>query len=277
MVYGRRYRKRNYRRKRTLGTYNIASKTSAKSQARQIYALNKRVTRIYRMTRPDIQIGNAASVRAVSITGGTNTGSVEWNPQGVEGGGTRNYINPYMLANASSSVGSAALARSLTSPSVAIGDWQRLRSFTLYGNLQYTNISISSAPIVFRVIIAQQKQSRGATIAADDIFNRNETSGANISYVYGPLQSGVTATCNILSDKRYILSYQRPNVSIVSRIRRLSSSRRDAGDTNDSTSSSTDSIYRGTIYVFYAWYTIIPVGDETIAQANFNCKLAWTN
>lgn len=49
------YKRRNYRRK-SLSASRIFGKTSAKSQAKQIYALRNHVSRINRKLRPDIKI-----------------------------------------------------------------------------------------------------------------------------------------------------------------------------------------------------------------------------
>ena len=49
------YKKRYYRRKSALKKSNIFGKKTAKSQAKQIYALNKKVNRIYRNTAPEKQ------------------------------------------------------------------------------------------------------------------------------------------------------------------------------------------------------------------------------
>lgn len=52
MPYRKRYYKKNYK-KRTLKKSNIFSKKSAKSQAKQIYALNKKINYINKMNRPE--------------------------------------------------------------------------------------------------------------------------------------------------------------------------------------------------------------------------------
>ena len=57
MVYKKRYykKKRYYSKKRTLKKSTIFGKKSAKSQAKQIYALNKKVNAIQKYTKPEIQ------------------------------------------------------------------------------------------------------------------------------------------------------------------------------------------------------------------------------
>lgn len=49
----RRYKRRSYRRNKALSTARIFGKTSAKSQAKQIYALKKSINKIHRKFRPE--------------------------------------------------------------------------------------------------------------------------------------------------------------------------------------------------------------------------------
>ena len=56
MAYRKYYRGKKYYRRRTLSTRNIYNKRSSKSQANQIYALNKKVNAIARRNRPDTHI-----------------------------------------------------------------------------------------------------------------------------------------------------------------------------------------------------------------------------
>lgn len=60
-------RKRSTRKRSTLSNYRIATKTNAKAQSRQIYMLKKRVSRIYRLTRPELRVQTRAAT-AISLT-----------------------------------------------------------------------------------------------------------------------------------------------------------------------------------------------------------------
>lgn len=53
----RRYAKRYYKKKSTFSKYNTYKNRSAKSQAYQIYQLNKKVNRIEAKTRPEFKTG----------------------------------------------------------------------------------------------------------------------------------------------------------------------------------------------------------------------------
>lgn len=57
--YNRRYSRR-YSRRKSLSKSRIFSKTGARSQARQIYALKRRVTTLARATRPEIKVKDSS-------------------------------------------------------------------------------------------------------------------------------------------------------------------------------------------------------------------------
>ena len=54
--YKRKYQKKSYRKYRTLSKKNIFSRKNAKSQAKQIFALNKRISKIEKRTKPEMSI-----------------------------------------------------------------------------------------------------------------------------------------------------------------------------------------------------------------------------
>ena len=57
MGYNKRYRRyRRYKKNYTLKKSNIFRKKSAKSQAKQIYSLNRKINKIEKLTAPEIQI-----------------------------------------------------------------------------------------------------------------------------------------------------------------------------------------------------------------------------
>lgn len=71
MAYRRKsYRRRGYRRS-ALSTRRIFSRTSAKSQANQIYALRKTVSKINRRLRPEVYTNSIQSLQTKSFTNST--------------------------------------------------------------------------------------------------------------------------------------------------------------------------------------------------------------
>ena len=186
MAYGRRYRKRYYRRRRTLSNYNIAVKTSAKAQARQIYAMKRRINYIQRLTKPEIRVKQFEQNAEIGLTGTGGTGIVNW----ATPTGTNPVIDAFRTTLSGGSDGSATTS--------TLGDFVRNNSFTLYGTAQFddTVLSATTVPIVFRVVILQYGRSRSDAIVPADVFNEVSSplgaSGNASNAVFGPLQNGVS-------------------------------------------------------------------------------------
>lgn len=257
MAYGKKKGyKRPYRKSKKLSNYNIATKTSARAQSKQIYALKKRVNQIYRLTRPEtqIQVRQAQSISqtasAINVAQFLTTSS--------------NYDKSIVP-----SVFLASTTDAMTG-SAPVNNWVRSHSFSLYGNWQYSTVDPANSPLTLRLVIVQQKKTRGDAITADDIFQ----STSAFTRTFGPLQDGITATVRVLSDKRYNLNFQRPNINIKTNLRYLYNFRRDTSSGSGSGSSSDNSV-AGTIYVFYAIYG--PLATLPTNTLNLGYKLAWSD
>lgn len=269
MAYGKKKGyKRPYRKSRKLSNYNIATKTSARAQSKQIYALKKRVNQIYRLTKPETQIQTRSSVSPLSLTGVT-AGGYSF-VQDSSSNTSYNVVPSVFWATAPSSTGGT---------SEPVNNWVRSYSFTLYGNWQYNTVDSANTPLTLRIVILQTKKTRSDSITADDVFtNSDSTAGPRFSAVYGPLQDGITATGRVLSDKRYNLNFQRPNVSIKTALRYLYNFRRDTAAATSSGGS--EGVPAGSINVFYALYGIGPSGATTTLSTstlNLMYKLAWSD
>lgn len=259
------YKKRSYRktyRKRKLSNYNIATKTSAKAQSKQIYALKKRINYIQRLTKPEIVIQQREATPR-NITAAIDERMTF--PQLI---GETTTSNPEIYPVALNTVSSTA-----STTGEKPNQFARAHSITFYGNWQYSTIGATNTPLTMRVVIAQTKLTRGARLDTDDIFTSGNTASSRFAAVYGPLQNGLSRTCKVLSDKRYQLNYQRPNVSIQTRLRYLSNFYR---DNNNDDGGETSEIYpKGSIYVFYAIYT--PASTVSASTFNLMYKLAYTD
>lgn len=228
-------RRRIYRRKRsTLSNYKIATKTSAKAQSKQIYALKRRVNRIYRMNKPEVRIQQRLGA-GVALS--TNTAGV-LQFDSTSGLGATSAIIPYLGAVYSADTGNAP-----------INNFARMRTFNLYGHLEYSTLATTSQPVTMRIVIVQTKTTRAEDITVDDIFASGTDVSSSFQKVYGPLQLGLSRTCKVLSDKRYILSYQRPSLTIRTNLKYLLNFYRDR---TGASGSSSESVAKGTIYIFYA-------------------------
>lgn len=256
-----RYHRKKYTRKRsTLSNYKIATRTSAKAQSRQIYALKKRMNTIYRMTKPEIRIQQRNSP-AYTLNANTVAGVTF-----LTTGSTNSFDIVPRLGTVSSSVIN----------SNPINNFARLRGFNLYGHLEYSTLSATAQPITVRLVIVQTRTTRAEALNANDIFSTAGSDSNHFNAVFGPLQLGLARTCRVLSDKRYVLSYQRPAINMRTNLRRLLSFYRDTANfasTSASSGSESESIAKGTIYVFYACY-----GNgytDNPATMNFTYKLAF--
>ena len=228
-------RRRIYKRKRsTLSNYKIATKTSAKAQSKQIYALKRRVNRIYRMNKPEVRIQQRLG-SGVALS--SNTAGV-FQFDSTSGLGATSAIIPYLGSSYSADTGSAP-----------INNFARMRSFNLYGHLEYSTLATTSQPVTVRIVIVQTKTTRAEDLTVDDIFASGTDVSSGFQKVYGPLQLGLSRTCKVLSDKRYILSYQRPSLTIRTNLKYLLNFYRDRTSASGGIS---ESVAKGTIYVFYA-------------------------
>lgn len=257
MAYRRSARKISARRRarRALSNYRIATRTSAKSQSRQIYALNKKINYIQKRTKPEIAISRRTIDSTLAFTS-NSTGSVQWNP-----GPTSAFIP---------SLGSQSGDLNIAGTSLKINNFARLLSFTLYGNFYYSQAPTGTDnPIRLRIVIAQLRATRAEAPNQNDVF-----AGGNAgSAVYGPLQTGLARTLKVLSDRHYTLSYQYPNVVIKTPLRYLMPYYRDGNISTSSGNASSESIAKGGIYVFYAVYG----ATFTNCSLSLEGKLAYTD
>lgn len=198
MVYRGRRSYRRYRKRKTLGSYAIATRTSARSQARQIYALNRKVNLIQRRTKPEIMTWTQALAGSPVWS---NTGALSWvAPVGPEQN-TENEVQ---------------------------GHFARLLGFNLYAAINYTTLTETSQPVIFRCVVVQTVATRQSAPTIGDIIEGVSTQTSISSRlardgIFGPLAQGLARSFKVLNDRKYYLSYQRPFVSIkISRKRLLS-------------------------------------------------------
>lgn len=258
-------RKRYNRRrnaKKSLSNYNIATKTGAKSQAKQIYYLKKRVNRIQRMNKPEI-ITIQRSGQQISLRSGQGFFGfvVNSNGEGTSG------ITPVLGPQESNIIGQTT--------AYPPNNFARLHSFSLYGNMRFNVGYTEQAPVTLRVVIIQTKTTRSNEPNAGDVFTSGFDNMNHIASVFGPLQTGLARTCKVLSDKRYVLSAAKPSVNIRTNLRYLKSYYRD-NNSSSSSGSSSEAVGKGTIYVLYAIYTASDTAT-VIGYLDYMCKLAYTD
>ena len=187
--YGLRSNKRYYRRyPRTLRTSSIFGRTSAKSQARQIAALRRRISTVSRNCKPEIK---------------TYTGSAEavsYSSQSLS-----SYYKIYPLVVPSEGTG----------PDDRIGNQINVKSLYLYLTGEYFNTSETgyhtseSAGCQVRVVVGQFRTANGtnAVPTIGELFAYTSNSGADYTQMsVVPLKDGITTKYRILADKRFTLT-----------------------------------------------------------------------
>ena len=278
MVYYRRYRRstrRGHSRRKTLSSYSIATRTSAKSQSRQIYALRRRIARIQRLTKPEIKIAPLVN-GVLKVSAGT-----------VPSGYMRTRV--YLPVNLSNVVASATNNPG-TGVSVLSGRFARLQSITLKGHFSYTADAIipgtgdnfppeyadlQRSISIMRIVIVQLKATRSNGLPAPSDIWSYTTSGSDqaegstylsdIGLTRAPLRLGVGRIAKILSDKTYMLSDTRQAMNIKTKLNYLKSWYR----------SPTEDIAKGTV----AMYVMIYSPDYLAGYSEFEyvSKCAYTD
>lgn len=261
------YRKRyvsRHRARRTLSNYRIATRTSAKAQSRQIYALKRRINYIQRRTKPEIMITRRT---AAPITSGSEIDSVTGGFQFTYGSESKYYFLPQLPEVTTES----NAAEGVSSPN----RFARLLSFKLTGSLNYENTpAITATPYALRIVILQTRETRATDLASDDVF-------LDSNPVFNALQTGLARTAKVLSDKRYYLSFQRPVISIRTILKRLANFYKDTTSISSPTVPS-ERFAKGFIYVFYAYRPMLsPDVQDITPTGNLNIilegKLAYSD
>lgn len=189
---GRYRNRRNYRNRRTLSGYNIASRTSARNQSKQIYSLSRKVNYLTRLNRPEIKVEEGESTYSF------NTNFTV--PYGF-------FFNPQFDA--------------------IDGNFIRTRSLRLGGSLRYSDnydeITINQGyirSVSVRILIYQLRQATSSD--SPSLANILQLDG-NLAALdaYRPFNAGASQSCKILYNGIYTVSNEHPivhfNISIPGR------------------------------------------------------------
>lgn len=209
----RRYRRRSSRRNRVLRSSNVYRRTSAKSQARQIVALNKKVSRIYRSLRPDTQVYVTNPI--VRVFNNSVSSSVhyftQWTATGFrDSDGTTFTLDP--------------------------GDSRKLYNLRLNGTIEYSDNYPDVAAVdhqrtcSIRVIFGQAVRSASASLSESSILEVATSGDGYELNTVRPLRDNVTSYARVLYDKSYVMSDQTPIRMLKWNFRKLLPWRRDAID-----------------------------------------------
>lgn len=182
----RRYSKRGYRKNFKFSRFNTYKNRSAKSQAYQIYQLNKKINRIEAKTRPEFKTGRKDAFIEVTTKYQTNE---LWNHT-IKTATTDDGIN-------------------LHSDEIQHGLFARLCGLTLWGNISRTLASATSVAGMVRIIVFQYRQARQDGVSMPDIFSGyNDGTGSSMtsSILKEPFKDHVSSTIKIITNRVYKLT-----------------------------------------------------------------------
>lgn len=246
MVYVKRRYYRRYRRGKVLSTRNIFNNKSSRSQARQIYRLNRRVSALSKATKPEVktayQSAESFSFRSDQLT---------------------NTYKGYVILGPGQG----------TSETRRIGDKISIKNAQLNFMFEYFNNSdngyhdTESSGTPIRIIVGQYKHAvSGLTPSFSTVLQEYGGSGASYTNMaLSPLANNITENHNILYDKTFTVTSARNQL-----IKRINIKPQD---------------YRWATETTYnnVWIYIICSGlhyddnfRETV-EGTFNCKLAFTD
>ena len=228
MVYYRKYRRtgNRYARKSKSGysMYKLYKNRSSAAQSRQIYGLNKKLKRIQRLTKPEINIAPLVQTTYRSDQGTT-----------VFSGSNVKFFGPLQLTNlvnqdATPQSGFARLE----------GRFARIQNITIKGTFTYLSgeaglvdrvSDLQRQPSYARVVIYQTKATRSDDMSFGDVFSSstagtvkdsNNTEGSllgNYALMRAPLALGLARKAKIISDKLYMISDTKQAVMIKTKLK----------------------------------------------------------
>lgn len=194
-------RKTSYRRRRrfnrSLTTKNIFSRTKAKNQARQIYALRKRVSAISQRFRPEVK-----------------TTIVKYDGFDLDSSA---YSSSY-------SVYTAPLPETGGDEAHRIGDFIKVKNLNFYISMEYYNNSPNgyhdseSAGSPVRIIVVQSKHPLAATYqpALNVLLRQSGYTGEDYTLrSVSPYNRGVNEDWTILYDKGFYLTTAKNQLSLT--------------------------------------------------------------
>lgn len=182
----RKYKSRRYR-KYTFSKYNTYKNRSAKSQAMQIYQLNKKINRLEAKTKPEFKTGRKDAFMTL----------------------TTRFSNVRQLWNHDIKYVTTNQGIDLHSNAVQNGLFCRLCGLTLWGNIVRTDSNATHTAGLLRLIIFQYRQSRHGGIGMDDVFsgfNDGENSDMNSTILKEPFKDHISSTVKIVTNRIYKLN-----------------------------------------------------------------------
>lgn len=189
MAYGKYRGRRNYRRnRRTLSNRSVYSKTSARSQARQIALLRNRVNSVYKATRPEMKVLNGSIIYKT--------------------------LDSQTLFNTYWTIGGPNLELG-SGDNQRVGDKINVRNVQFTFTAEYYNNSATgyhnseSAGTTMRIIVGQYKTPRAYDVVPLISAVLSQSSNTPPIYTHQavvPLKNGITEDYYILKDMKFAMT-----------------------------------------------------------------------
>lgn len=185
-VYKRRVYKKRGSKKTKFSKLNLYTHKGAKSQARQIYALSKKVNSVYRMTKPDIDTGTYVINPSASIVFTNNT--------------VVNYLLASMPIIDNNTLNN--LGQNL--------DFIYIRNVKFQFLYRFNAEDSTTQPVYIRLTFLKLKQGQTAFPTATNIFNAQADPYIKVR---GPLRDGLFDTgYKIVGDYKLKITKDKPNL-----------------------------------------------------------------
>lgn len=226
MPYYRKYRRTrgSYTRKgrRNYSMYKLYKNRSSAAQSRQIYGLNKKIKRIQRLTKPEINIAPL-----VQTTMRSDQGAAVYTGSNVK----RFALNLTNLISQDSEPVAGYVRLE--------GRFARIQNITIKGTFSYLNAiagllgaeDLQRQPAYARIVIYQTKTARAEDVDYTDVFTLstegtvNDSTGnpgdllSSYALMRAPLALGLARKAKVISDKLYMISDTKQAIMIKTKLK----------------------------------------------------------
>lgn len=206
MPYAKSYRRRNNRSyRRRLSNRTVFSKTSAKSQAKQIAVLRNRLSTVERNNRPETQLYNVSASKEFTNSTFATTHDM-WKV-------------------------------SLPGSSM-VGQWVRSRGLNIRGVVEYsdnyqTDVAVDhQRTCSFWLLVYSRRASGNNTIPISNIIDLSASGTDYELNAIRPLKKGLTSYAKIYYDRSFTISSQTPIRNIYILLKKLFNLHKETTDTN---------------------------------------------
>lgn len=186
------YKKRVYRKRKTLKKSNIFSRKSAKSQAKQIYALNKKINHIQKLTKPEIQTFYLSEESGLL----NQSFAVPYDNHDYRGHITHFRLFKNLL--------DGNQAAQLPAPFKFSGNMFRIQNkIKLWVKISAGKAAVQTAKLIYRIVVMRMN-GPGDQNSQSPLFNvrEYEASIRDIkTVIYGPLMPNITQQGKIVYNK----------------------------------------------------------------------------